>query len=59
MSIWDNWSFGKQRYVSELEELFEDTERTETRRRRAFWARILSLITCCMYDPTAVKVEES
>ena len=57
MPLWDNWSFGKQRYVSELEELFEDTERTEDRRRRAFWARVLSLITCCMYNPTTQRQE--
>jgi hypothetical protein len=57
MPLWDYWSFSKQRYVSELEELFEDTERTEARRRRAFWARVLSLVTCCMYNPTTWRQE--
>ena len=58
MSLWDDWSFSKQRYVSGLEELFEDSEKTKRRRRRAFWARVLSFITCCVYDPTTIKVKE-
>jgi hypothetical protein len=58
MPLWDDWSFSKQRYVSELEELFEDNERTQARRRRAFWARVLSILTCCIYDPTTAQIEE-